>query len=259
MITDIRLSVDFWEHKKTFRLERKLGIAGVTALIRLWCWAGKHAPDGSLADMDAVDVAIAAKWNGDAGQFVDCLISIKWVDPGEIMRLHDWAEHQPWVVGAKERSEYAKIAGKASAEARRAKHGTAQPSNGPRTARSESVERLPNGSRTDSRTPSPSPLPIPKDIKKQIQSDFILPEWIAPKTWQEFEDHRRALKVPMTDGARKGIVTQLVRLRQKGRDANEMLEFAMASGWRKPFEPAEKRNGTKPNSNSDSKPDPEWY
>jgi hypothetical protein len=246
MNTDIRLSVDFWDHKKTFRLERQLGIEGVAALVRLWCWAGKHAPDGFLNDMDAIDIAMAAKWTGDPQVFIDALMG-KWIDNGSILKLHDWEDHQPWAVGSKEREEAARIAGKASAEARKQKYGTSQPLNASRTDRSQAPERFPNGSRTDLRTPSPSPLPkpTPKDVKKK-NTDFVLPEWVPLETWEEFKLHRKTIKAPMSIGAEKGMIAELMKLKNKGYDPGEMLALAMASGWRKVFEPREANNGTKP-------------
>lgn len=36
MNNDIRLSVGFFDHPKIIKLERQLGLEGVTALLRLW-------------------------------------------------------------------------------------------------------------------------------------------------------------------------------------------------------------------------------
>ena len=61
-VSDIRLSVDFFQHPKTIKLERRLGIEGVKALLSLWMWDAQNRPDGVLSGMDPEDIEIAAGW-----------------------------------------------------------------------------------------------------------------------------------------------------------------------------------------------------
>ena len=56
MNSDIRLSVGFFDHPKIIKLERQLGLEGVTALLRLWLWAAQNRPSGILSGMDGEDI-----------------------------------------------------------------------------------------------------------------------------------------------------------------------------------------------------------
>jgi len=117
MNTDIRLSVFFFQHRKTKKLKRKLGADGVLALISLWTYAAVNHPEGILP-LDEEDIAIAADWDGDPQEFVNTLIEIGFLEKLEdgTYKIHDWEEHQPWAVGARERKEKARKAAKAKWE-----------------------------------------------------------------------------------------------------------------------------------------------
>jgi uncharacterized phage protein (TIGR02220 family) len=60
--------------------------------------------------MSDIDIEDAAGWKETSGLFVSTLSDEKWLDKngnGEYA-LHDWHDHQPWIVGAKKRSEIAR-------------------------------------------------------------------------------------------------------------------------------------------------------
>lgn len=110
MNADIRVSVDFWDHPKTIKLTRRLGLEGPRSLQILWMWVARHRPDGLLSDMDAEDIEIAAKWDGEEGKFVEQLVGIGWldeVDDGYL--LHDWEDHNSWAAEACERGDKARL------------------------------------------------------------------------------------------------------------------------------------------------------
>jgi len=118
--SDIRLSVSFKGHRKRLRLEAALGPGAVGNLIDLWISAAQDRPDGVLTGWDASDVALAGGWKDEPEKFVDALLSCKFLDrDDETYRLHDWAEHQPWVCGAEERSVRARYAAEAAWRKRR--------------------------------------------------------------------------------------------------------------------------------------------
>lgn len=98
MNTDIRIDGEFLDHPKTQKLIRRLGLEGLFSLQALWIWCAKNRPDGDLSGMDDEDIAIAARWTGNAGDeaFVGILADLRWLDPleGGGYALHDWAEHQ---------------------------------------------------------------------------------------------------------------------------------------------------------------------
>lgn len=118
---DIRINVEFFEHPKTVKLERRLGFAGVKALLSLWMWAAKNHPDGNLSGMTDEDIEIAAKWSpadGGAGDsaFVGALMELRFLD-GEkgSYTLHEWAFHNSWVADAPNRSDQNRFIRMASA------------------------------------------------------------------------------------------------------------------------------------------------
>lgn len=99
-----------WEHPKTRKAARALDITVVQLvghLHSLWHWAIDHAEDGNLSKYDRDDIALAARWDGDADAFVQALIdcgpgdTAGYLEPGgpygppdqqatgELV-LHDW-------------------------------------------------------------------------------------------------------------------------------------------------------------------------
>lgn len=116
MAQDIRVNCDLWDHPKYQRLTAQLGDIAGLALIRLWSWAGRYKMDGKLGAMSDAEIATAAKWQGDPAEFVGALREAgtwsAWLDKdGD---LHDWPDHQPFVVKTDQRREQASMAGKAA-------------------------------------------------------------------------------------------------------------------------------------------------
>ena len=110
MNTDIRLSVGFWQHPKTKKTVKRLGLEGVRSLQVLWLWAAQNRPDGNLSGMDEEAIELAADWQGEEGLFFSTCAGM-WIDQTEAgYALHDWAEHNPWQAEAEARSEAAKKA-----------------------------------------------------------------------------------------------------------------------------------------------------
>ena len=110
MNTDIRISVVFWRHPKTVKLERRLGIEAIKSLIILWMWVACNRPDGNLEGFDAEDIEIAAEWRGEPGVLVEVLLSLRWLDMEDGQyKIHDWAEHNSWASEAECRSDVARF------------------------------------------------------------------------------------------------------------------------------------------------------
>lgn len=80
MTTDIRISVEFWDHPKTKKLEKRLGLEAVKNLLILWMWTAKNKPSGVFENMDIEDIELAARWNGDSGILVKNLVELKFLD-----------------------------------------------------------------------------------------------------------------------------------------------------------------------------------
>lgn len=107
MNTDIRLSTGFWQHPKTRKLSRRLGLEGVRSLQILWAWTAQNRPDGDLSGMDWEDIELAADWQGDERAFFDYCLGT-WIDEnpgGDGYVVHDWKEHNSWAAEADARSE----------------------------------------------------------------------------------------------------------------------------------------------------------
>lgn len=110
--TDIRIEVSFKGHRKRRKLRLLLGAGSTDYLIDLWINTATNHPDGVLAGMDAMDVALEAGWEGEPEKFVNAMLDAGFLDQDEngTFRLHDWEDHQPWVIGAPARSQKAKKA-----------------------------------------------------------------------------------------------------------------------------------------------------
>ena len=90
-------------HPKAIKAARNLGISVPTVvghLHFLWWWCLEYANDGDLSKFDALDIAVAAGWEGDAGDFVTALVEC---GPGDSMgfleqtdlglAIHDWMDY----------------------------------------------------------------------------------------------------------------------------------------------------------------------
>lgn len=103
--------ISFRGHRKRKRLKRRLGPEATDYLIDLWIGAAIARPDGILHGWNENDIADEADFPGDPIYFVNALIDCGWLEKsGDSFILHDWTDNQPWVVGAKMRSEAARKA-----------------------------------------------------------------------------------------------------------------------------------------------------
>lgn len=170
MNTDFRLSVGFWQHPKTKKTVRRLGLEGIRSLQILWAWAAVNRPDGNLSGMDWEDVELAADWQGEERKFFDTSLGM-WIDESpDGYALHDWQEHNPWASEADTRSDAARLSrfarklpeiakamrddgvkGLTQEEYRMYADGT------PYKRRSTNVDTALNERSTDRSTPAPSP------------------------------------------------------------------------------------------------------
>ena len=109
----IELHQSLTTHKKTRRLARKLGLGvpegipqtiGHLCLFWLWCVDGTE--DGSLADLDAQDIADAAGWTGEAETFLDARIEAEFIEKKADGRLeiHDWNDYIGKLIKSREES-----------------------------------------------------------------------------------------------------------------------------------------------------------
>lgn len=189
MNADIRVSISLPRHWKYRKLKRLIGCSPMEYLIVFWGTVAEQVPNGVLNGWSTDDVEDAAGWDGEPGVFCQGIIDsgfLDTIDGG--YSPHDWAEHQPWAVGAKERSEAARIAGLASAEARksRSKKPAFNQPDVNEALNGSLNEPLTDGS-TDSqqdgnpRTPSPSPSPLKETTTVRTKTEEMFLESFAAK------------------------------------------------------------------------------
>lgn len=153
MSTDIRINTSFLQHPKTIKLRKRLGDGAVLSMLSLWCFVAQNRPEGALLGMDEEDIEISAQWLGENGMFVDTLIDLQWLDKKDgVYHIHDWAENNPWVADAENRSAKAKKAINKRWERERIRKEEEQ------NAYASNTDVLPENA--VSNTPPP-PLPLP--------------------------------------------------------------------------------------------------
>lgn len=165
MNTDIRISVSFKNHRKRKRLNLLLGDGAAGYLLDLWISTAMNRPSGDLKGMDEVDIALDAGWSGDPIEFCNALISCGWLEKNSVgeYRIHDWEEHQPYVLGAPMRSARAKHAARTRWDSK--EDAPSMPE-----AYEEDAPSMPevDSSNAPSPSPDPSPDPSPEPIPKSI-------------------------------------------------------------------------------------------
>lgn len=173
MNTDIRLSTGFFAHPKIKKLQRKLGADAVLALLRLWLWAAQNRPGGVLSGMDKDDIEITADWNGEEGLFSSALIELRLIDAdGDVFRVHNWEERNPWQAEAEARSEAAR-------KAARARWGNADASKANNGEDADAMRVQCAGNADASKAQCPSPLPssplhtLPEERESSLRSDSL--------------------------------------------------------------------------------------
>lgn len=72
--------------------------------------------------------------------------------------------------------------------------------------------------------------------KKQVAVEIDLPDWLDKQTWEDFKQHRKEIKKPMSDLAQRKTINQLDKMRSKGQNAEDVLNQSIANGWQGVFE-----------------------
>jgi hypothetical protein len=75
-----------------------------------------------------------------------------------------------------------------------------------------------------------------REEKKEVQQE-VLPAWLPADRWQDFVDHRKAIKKPMTDRAKGQMVKHLCNLKEQGHDVLALIDKAIRSGWQDVYPP----------------------
>lgn len=77
-----------------------------------------------------------------------------------------------------------------------------------------------------------------KKIKKTSspKPDNQLPSWLPKELWEEFVQHRKLIKSPMSELAQKKALTQLGKMREAGQDIEAVINRSIINGWKGLFE-----------------------
>jgi hypothetical protein len=195
-ITDIRVAISLPSNRKIRMLRRALGPEACWALLELWLYCGANEQDGALIGWSVDDLESAANWEGTRGEFASHTVRIGLLDElnGGGYEVHDWAENQPWIARAQERSDAARRAIEARWRRSKAKHDTG------------SIRREYEGN-TDAIPPSlpspslPSPsLPSPSGEHKTTRTRAHEAE---PYRWAEFAAIYPPFRLSYTKAAMK--------------------------------------------------------
>ena len=181
MNKDIRLAVSFRRHRKRKRLTRILGVGATDYLIDLWLSVAESCPSGILSGWDDIDIADAAGWEGDPANWVDALIECRFLELSDgVYRLHDWEDHQGWVVNAPARIQAARKAAQARWDKRNgvnnAKNKSEQCESMRGACEPHTKGNAPNPTPSPSPSPSPNPSPTPM-VKKHSPSSEVESEF----------------------------------------------------------------------------------
>lgn len=91
---------------------------------------------------------------------------------------------------------------------------------------------------TDKGAKAPSPR-----ARKEVPP-VELPDWLPVESWHEWEEHRREIKKPLTALSVKKQFKLLAKCRARGIPPEQIIEHAIANGWRNLYELKEETHET---------------
>lgn len=178
MNSDIRLKLSFQTHPKTKKLKLKLGNDGVISFIYLLMFAAGSKSNGILDGMDNDDIALASDYQGDADQFVETLLAIRYlVEEDGVLKIHDWQDHNSYAAKSEERTEQAR---KAAEKRWNMKRGLNKDQDDPGTKKQQLNKKkdadsmnqqcgqdetaMQDAQISNAPVPSPDPVPVPVPV-----------------------------------------------------------------------------------------------
>lgn len=81
-----------------------------------------------------------------------------------------------------------------------------------------------------------------------------LPEWLDQDDWDDFIQHRKELRKPMTDTAKRRMLRKLGKMKDAGEYIPEVIDQSIRNGWQDIY-PA-KQLYTRPAAHQDYHPEP---
>lgn len=91
----IRLSSEYFRHRKTLRIVGKLGPVAANYPLRLWLWAVEQSPSGDLRDLEPEELVTICDHKGDPSDLWDAMVACGFIEKnGRGWRIKSWEEHQ---------------------------------------------------------------------------------------------------------------------------------------------------------------------
>jgi DNA-binding transcriptional ArsR family regulator len=82
----------------------------------------------------------------------------------------------------------------------------------------------------------------PKRVRVRAK-EVTVPDWMDRSLWQQFLEHRRFIKAPMTEVAKRRAITTLAKLRDEGHEPEAVLNQSIVNGWKGVF-PVKQHSGS---------------
>lgn len=191
----------------------------VSALLVFWGVANEVGkPDGDdlvmrHATLDSIDEACGVPCFGEAMQFVDWAIAEE-NDGKRAIRLPKFLINN---VPAEDRSRKGNAERQKRFREKQASHGNAE---------SNVTHNVTVTHREEKK----------REEKKEVQRE-VLPDWLPAEKWQDFVEHRKAIRKPMTDRARAQMLKHLAGMKAQGHDVPTLMDTAIRSGWQDVYPP----------------------
>lgn len=205
----MKVELELPDKPEVFRMAGILAIdpdAVVGKLLRVWAWFDKHTETGNAA---GVTYALLDRITGVTG-FAEAMALSGWLEQrGSELLIPNFDRHN----------------GKTA-------------KNRALTAKRVAVKRVKSNAESNAASVTHA---LPREEKRREEekqvSKEVLPDWLPADKWQDFVDHRKAIRKPMTDKARERMLRHLADLKAKGHDVVTLMDTAIRSGWQDVYEP----------------------
>jgi hypothetical protein len=205
----MKIELELPDKPEVYRIAGILGLdpdAVVGKLFRVWSWFDKHTEAGNAA---GVTYALLDRITGVTG-FAEAMALAGWLEQrGSELLIPNFDRHN----------------GKTA-------------KNRALTAKRVAVKRTKCNAESNAQSVT---YALPREEKRREErkevSREVLPDWLPAEKWQDFVDHRKAIRKPMTDKARERMLRHLSDLKAKGHDVLALIDTAIRSGWQDVYEP----------------------
>lgn len=218
----IRLQSEYFRHRKTLRLVRRLGEVAALYPIKLWTWAVEQSPSGSLHDIDAEELAMICGFSGDHTALWSAMVECGFIETvNDRPSIRSWDEHQGMLAARAERN------------AERMRRARTSHKSAECEATDETDERNETDGRTEAEIPAAEPLPANLDT----------PAFRA--AWSDWHAYRRERK--LGKWAARTVKTKLAELAAMGEPAAvQSIQDSIGNGWAGLFPPKTTQTASAP-------------